>query len=276
MPVAAGSPWLLPFFVCDPWSPWPFLGLVLGPLYCVRSWSGSCGVDYFFAHLAFLVPQLPRHFHFLPALLLVGQCKEALLQAAGSFVCLAGSTETWGGGGKGWKVCGCQPFRRRLTWMMARLLISVHKWHCVLHGRASLSERSGTWEFNSLQLSCETNGFLLSPPGSAAGQRINTSLSDAHGCFKGCFSLSVSPPSQNGRPLDNISVVAHKGWYVLCFFLPHPLSVPPVKLLKDECQLFSPFGSPHAHSKETHPSKPLVIMKEWQFGGVGRIWLPSS
>lgn len=131
MPVAAGSPWLLPFFVCDPWSPWPFLGLVLGPLYCVRSWSGSCGVDYFFAHLAFLVPQLPRHFHFLPALLLVGQCKEALLQAAGSFVCLAGSTETWGGGGKGWKVCGCQPFRRRLTWMMARLLISVHEWHCL-------------------------------------------------------------------------------------------------------------------------------------------------
>lgn len=75
--------------------------------------------------------------------------------------------------------------------------------------RASLSERSRTWEFNSLQLSCETDGFLLSPPGYAAGQRISTSLSDAHGCFKGCFSLSVCPPSQNGRPLDNISVVAH-------------------------------------------------------------------
>lgn len=145
----------------------------------------------------------------------------------------------------------------QVTNKCARMTLSVF-----YTGRASLSERSGTWEFNSLQLSCETNGFLLSPPGSAAGQRINASLSDAHGCFKGCFSLSVRPPSQNGRPLDNISVVAPKGWYVLCFFLPHPLSVPPVKLLKDECQLFSHFGSPHAHNKETHPSKPLVIMKE--------------
>lgn len=60
-------------------------------------------------------------------------------------------------------------------------------------------------EFNSLR---PTDSFSQSP-GYAAGQRINMSLSHAHGCFKGCFSLSVHPPSQNGRPLDNISVVAH-------------------------------------------------------------------
>lgn len=48
-----------------------FSGVSPRPFLLCQSWSGSCGVDYFFAHLAFLVPQHPRHFHFLPPLLLV-------------------------------------------------------------------------------------------------------------------------------------------------------------------------------------------------------------
>lgn len=87
-------------------------GVSLRPFLLCRCWSGSCGVDYFFAHLAFLVPRLLRHFHFFPSTLAGPQWKETLLQAAGLFVCLFGSTETRGGGwalGKGYRICGCQP-----------------------------------------------------------------------------------------------------------------------------------------------------------------------
>lgn len=186
MPVAAGSPWLLPFFLW-PLIPMTFPGVSPRPFPLCQCWSGSCGVDYFFAHLAFLVPQLPRHFHFLPPPLLVLRGRKHFCRQQGGFVCLAGSTETQERWGKGWKICGCQLLRRsdldggKVINKCAQMTPSVFH-----NERGSLSERNrSSIAGNSPVRLTDSSSHLQAMQ---QGQRINTSLSVADDYFKGCFS----------------------------------------------------------------------------------------
>lgn len=130
MPVAAGSPWLLPFFSYDPWSLWPFLGLVLGPFYCL-----SPGVAHVELIISLLTWPFWCHNSHVISIFFLHSCWSSVKGntfAGSRVVCMFGwFYGNMGRWGKGWNICGRQPFGRRLTWMMARLLISVHKWHCL-------------------------------------------------------------------------------------------------------------------------------------------------
>lgn len=107
----AGSCSLLPFSAGDLWSPWPFLGLVLGPFHCV-------GAEV--AHVELIISLLiwpfwchnSKSLPFYPSTLDGPQWKEMLLQTAGS-VCTLGWLDGGPGdvGGKVVKPVGVNSFR---------------------------------------------------------------------------------------------------------------------------------------------------------------------